>query len=597
MPDVRGSRTPASMRLSTNPRSRPAILWKTRTARGARGQAPARRSSRSDGSARRRPLPGGRPRSIDVARRRGRPRRSPAGRSAPRARPPRPRAPARERRLRAPRASVSVGPGRTRTNAEPAPGTEATSRSPPIWRARSRAIGRPRPVPVTRSCPTSRWKRSKIRPRSSAGIPSPSSRTIRIGGEPVDAAGDLDAAARRGELQGVRHEVRQDLLDAPPVAGRDPHPRRQGGRQPRPVVDRDRQQARGDLGAGLGDRERPDLEVDRPRLQARQLQQVADEVRHRADDRPAPLEEVVLDRRIEDLAAEDQLEVAAQPGERRPQLVGDGRDEGGPLGVAGAERRRARARAASWFVTRARATPAWRAIVGGRRSASRAASAGAGELEAERDVAGGRDRQHRVMAARAVGCRRRRPAARDAVGLESRASAASSSTRRPPPTMNEIGAGAGGGAPGARAGRVRVEPAGERLGLGRILVGVDRRPPPAARSPSATTATRRAPTVFGRAGAADRRGAPRRCRRRRGRRAPGRGGPSPGGRSGPRRDGTSGAGRRRARARRRSAAAGVSPSWRGSIIESCGDASRPGTSSRPLIGRPPDRRRGCPLRV
>ena len=47
--------------------------------------------------------------------------------------------------------SVAAGPGRTRMKAEPDPGTDATSRSPPIRRARSRAIGRPRPVPVMRS--------------------------------------------------------------------------------------------------------------------------------------------------------------------------------------------------------------------------------------------------------------------------------------------------------------------------------------------------------------------------------------------------------------------------------------------------------------
>ena len=40
--------------------------------------------------------------------------------------------------------------GRARTRSR-TPGTVATSRSPPIRRARSRAIGRPRPVPVIRS--------------------------------------------------------------------------------------------------------------------------------------------------------------------------------------------------------------------------------------------------------------------------------------------------------------------------------------------------------------------------------------------------------------------------------------------------------------
>ena len=44
--------------------------------------------------------------------------------------------------------SAPAGPGRTSTKLEPTPGTLAASSSPPIARARSRAIGRPRPVPV-----------------------------------------------------------------------------------------------------------------------------------------------------------------------------------------------------------------------------------------------------------------------------------------------------------------------------------------------------------------------------------------------------------------------------------------------------------------
>ena len=53
-------------------------------------------------------------------------------------------------------ASTAVGPGRTSTNAEPARWTDATSRSPPIARASSRAIGKPRPVPLIRSWPAIR---------------------------------------------------------------------------------------------------------------------------------------------------------------------------------------------------------------------------------------------------------------------------------------------------------------------------------------------------------------------------------------------------------------------------------------------------------
>src|SRR5439155_10734014 len=98
-------------------------------------------------------------------------------------------------------------------------------------------------------------------------------------------------------------------------------------RQADAAIDRNRQEVGRHLAAGFGDREWADLQVHRPGFESRQLEQVADEVAHRRHDRPAPLEEVALDLGIEDLAAKDQLEITAQPGERRPELVGDGRDE------------------------------------------------------------------------------------------------------------------------------------------------------------------------------------------------------------------------------------------------------------------------------
>ncbi len=160
------------------------------------------------------------------------------------------------------------------------------------------------------------------------------------GDEPVEPPLDLHVAARRRELQRVCREVRDDLLDAPPVAGRRPEARRQIGRQVDPLVDRDWQQGRGNLALRFGDGERPDLEAQRPGLEAGDLQQVADELAHRADDRAAPLEELAFDGRVVDLATEDQLEIAAQAGQRRSQLVGHGRDEGRSFDVAGSQRRK-----------------------------------------------------------------------------------------------------------------------------------------------------------------------------------------------------------------------------------------------------------------
>src|SRR5690242_44582 len=86
------------------------------------------------------------------------------------------------------------------------------------------------------------------------------------GDKPLDLAADLHVAALLRELQGVRDEVREDLLHAPPVAGGGAETRRERRREPDPAVDRDRQQARRDLAPGLRDGEWPQLQVDRPGL-------------------------------------------------------------------------------------------------------------------------------------------------------------------------------------------------------------------------------------------------------------------------------------------------------------------------------------------
>src|SRR6185295_8246174 len=99
--------------------------------------------------------------------------------------------------------------------------------------------------------------------------------------------------------------------------------------------DGDRKESADDASSGLGHGERLDLELEVPRLEARQLQQVPDEVRHRADDAQAALEEVALDLRFGDLAAEDQLEVAAEARQRRAELVGNDRHEPRPFGLGG----------------------------------------------------------------------------------------------------------------------------------------------------------------------------------------------------------------------------------------------------------------------
>src|SRR5436190_2082143 len=96
------------------------------------------------------------------------------------------------------------------------------------------------------------------------------------GDEPVRDSGDLDVAATGRELQGVRDEVREHLLDPATIARRDAEARRQRGRETDLPADRDRQERGRDLAAGLGDRERPELEIDGARLDPGDLQQVAD---------------------------------------------------------------------------------------------------------------------------------------------------------------------------------------------------------------------------------------------------------------------------------------------------------------------------------
>ena len=58
-------------------------------------------------------------------------------------------------------------------------------------------------------------------------------------------------------------------------------------------------------------------------VELRDLEQVADEVGHRLDDPTAPLEELADHRRVVDPVAEDEVEIAAQPGQRA--IAGRGR--------------------------------------------------------------------------------------------------------------------------------------------------------------------------------------------------------------------------------------------------------------------------------
>ena len=149
----------------------------------------------------------------------------------------------------------------------------------------------------------------------------------------VRPAGELDPATIGPELEGVRREVGEDLLDPPPVAGRRMESRRRVGTKVDATIERDRQEAGGHGGHHLGDREGRALELQRARFEARELEEVTDESRHRADDRATALEELTLHCGIADASLEDQVEVAGQSGQRRPQFVRHGRHESLALGL------------------------------------------------------------------------------------------------------------------------------------------------------------------------------------------------------------------------------------------------------------------------
>src|SRR6476646_1660449 len=93
------------------------------------------------------------------------------------------------------------------------------------------------------------------------------------------------------------------------------------------TVEGDGHEARRDRRHGLRDRKRADVQIERARFETRQLEEIADQAGHRADDRATPLEELALDRGISHPALEDEVEIPGQSRERRSELMGDGRDE------------------------------------------------------------------------------------------------------------------------------------------------------------------------------------------------------------------------------------------------------------------------------
>ena len=283
------------------------------------------------------------------------------------------------------------------------------------------------------------------------------------GDEPVRDSGDLDVAATGRELQGVRDEVREHLLDPATIARRDAEARRQRGRETDLPADRDRQERGRDLAAGLGDRERPELEIDGARLDPGDLQQVADELGHRPDDRPAALEEVTLDGGVGDLAVQDQPEISAEARERGPQLVRHGRDERRPLGVP---RPQLGELALVGDLARHQCERDAR-VASHRRRQPVGDPGGVGrshELESERDVAGRRNGKDREMPGAPIGAERRNGAGAETGRTIDVAAAVAAATHQ-----ERDRRATGGRAAGSAPRCVRVQPCGECLCVGGIF--------------------------------------------------------------------------------------------------------------------------------
>src|SRR4051795_2538345 len=120
---------------------------------------------------------------------------------------------------------------------EPIPTVLSAVTSPPMARARSRLMARPRPTPreaVAADPPAaSGTNGEKMRCSWSASMPIPSSRTRMRARSPSESQ-RIDHSARRRELDPVREEVQQNLLqpirighggDVVAASGNEPHAR------------------------------------------------------------------------------------------------------------------------------------------------------------------------------------------------------------------------------------------------------------------------------------------------------------------------------------------------------------------------------------
>ena len=194
---------------------------------------------------------------------------------------------------------------------------------PPSATASSRAIGSPRPVPSA-SCETNA---SKIRARCDAGTPGPESTTSTDTTPFADAEPELDPTAVRRPAERVRQEVRDHLEHRSPsdtITGAASAPRDR-------VVDLPATRLLGERPVRLVEHA---LEVDLLLAHGEPVSLELREVEHVSDEalEPVGLRRDDLERRpnlvrLPDDAFADGLDVPADRGQRRAELVRHGHEE------------------------------------------------------------------------------------------------------------------------------------------------------------------------------------------------------------------------------------------------------------------------------
>ena len=192
--------------------------------------------------------------------------------------------------------STSAAPGSASTNDDPIPGTLAAPRSPRMARARSRAIGSPQPRPgdpLVAGQPHERLE-------DAGPVLDRDSRPGHPGPPRTRTAAPARASSSTSPPRGVylialatRFVTICSTRRRSPVAGGGAAEARRTSRSPAATaIGSSPSRARP---AGLGERERGDLQAEAAGLDAAHLEEIADQLRHSLGDPAAALQELAFD--------------------------------------------------------------------------------------------------------------------------------------------------------------------------------------------------------------------------------------------------------------------------------------------------------------